>query len=102
MSHDALTAVLHFVVPNGPPVIQTLVNQPVHIHLRLIFVEDAAFREQVLFHVADGVFPGLKALQVLLAHQHHFNQQKNFVGMLLQRLEPLSHELAEFIKILSP
>ena len=91
-----MAAVLDPVIPDGPPVVDALVDEPVCVLQGLFAGEPLALRVEVFLHDSHGFFTLSEARQVLLAHDHHFNQHDDLVGVLLQRHEALVEQLPEF------
>ena len=99
-SKDALKAVLGLVVPNRAPIVTTGTNKPVCELQRFLVRKQSSIWEEILLHFLDCVFACCEAREVLLAHQHHLDEDDDFVGVLLQCHETLVHQFAELLELL--
>ena len=99
-SKNTLTAVLDAIVPDGAPIVDTLLDETI-CELEALFVsESLAVREQVLFHYTNRFFSLFETWKILLSHHHHFDQNYYFVGMFLEGHEASLQEFAELLKLL--
>ena len=82
-SNDALTVVLEVVIAPGPPIIVTLMDQPVHEPLAFVVRKSATCREEPIFEISHGCFATFEARKIILAHEHHFDYNDDFLSFIL-------------------
>ena len=103
-SEDSLHAVLRAVVAPRAPVVYTLLDQAVHMTLRIILLKALSIREESVLEVAKQGSATFEARQVRLAHQHHLDQDDYLLCVGLKSHECPRHaipELAESLRILA-
>lgn len=60
--------------------------------------ESLARWEEPVFQITDRLFSAFEAFQVVLAKEHHFNDNDDLWGVLLKSHESLFHVFTEFHK----
>ena len=95
LSQDALHAVLGPIVAPGAPVVDGLRDQVVDVAQGFLELHAATVREEAVFQVANQSLATLETGQVVLAHQHHLDEDDDLLGVGLQGAETTSHPRAE-------
>ena len=73
-------------------------DQPVHEPLAFVVRKSATCREEPIFEISHGCFATFEARKIILAHEHHFDYNDDFLSFILQGQETLFHKFSIFIE----
>ena len=94
-SENTLHAVLGTIVAPSPPVIYRLCNESIDMSANIFRSHALPVGEKSVFKVTDERSATLEAWQVTLSHEHHFNEDDNFLRVSLQSAETSCHALSK-------
>lgn len=80
---------MEVVVAASPPVFIAILNELVDVPLAFCICESLSFWEESLFEISQSLFTAFETIQVVLAQEHHFDDNNDLISMLLQSQEAL-------------
>ena len=95
LSKNSLSTVLEVVITPCPPVVQTLSCQHIDVALGLLECHSLASGEDSVLQISDKRTTTHEAREITLSHKHHFDQNDDFLGILLESLETACHTISE-------
>ena len=91
-----MTIILEPIIASSSPVIVTDDHEIVDEPLALVVSKLATGWEEPILEISEGLFSCFEASEVVLAHEHHLDNNNNFFSVLLKSHETLFHELTVF------
>jgi len=92
--------VLEVVIAACSPVIVAFDDEVIDESLALRAREHLSRWEEPVLEVPDGLLAAFEARQVVLSQEHHFNDDDDLLGVLLECHEALLHQLSVFAEVL--